>query len=558
MAFRRLAAALAVVLVLGACAESDDDDDAGGGTTETTAKDEPVRGGTLVAVLGSDPGSLNPAVTSNGGVHEASEPMFNGLVGWGADGKPTPELAESWTIEEGGKVYRFKLRSNVKFHDGQPFTSADVKFTFDKALLPFHSRTKASMGSAGLTVEAPDASTVVFRFAAPYAPLLQQLNVTEAPIIPKHVFESCADISTVAGCPPNKNPIGTGPFKLVSYTINEIRMARHTEYFRAGQPYFDELVERVIPDQGTQVLALENKEIDWLSGVPGQDLQRLRGNSEIATVPAPRGTGGGNCITTVAFNMKPPAGRVPFLTDQKVRQALAQGTNRQQLFDQIQFGVGRIPAAPIHSKISFAHTPVTLPAFDVNRAKALLEEAGWKQESGQFRVSRGVQGVPDGTELAIDMFHFSGQQGTFAEALKGQWRAIGVNLTNKQSDNATLSKNVFTDRTYDTAIISYCNGDDPEIGVRRQYHSSQIGPTAFSNAAGYSLPEMDTLWDQAAREIDQNKRRDLYRQISTLAVRDLPYFWLAESENIRGHRANCKGFNYENTGLYAEGAFCKR
>ncbi|MGI8810521.1 MAG: ABC transporter substrate-binding protein, partial [Acidimicrobiales bacterium] len=96
-------------------------------------------------------------------------------------------------------MYRFTLRSGVKWHDGRDFTADDVKFSFDKALLPLHSRTKASMGSAGLQVNVIDPRTVEFRFPNPYAPLLQQLNVTEAPIIPKHVYEGCADISTVAG-----------------------------------------------------------------------------------------------------------------------------------------------------------------------------------------------------------------------------------------------------------------------------------------------------------------------------------------------------------------------
>ena len=111
---RLIVAALALSLVASACGGDDDDNnaapDAQSGPTTTAA---PVRGGTIVVAISSDPGSLNPAVTSNGGVHTASEMMFNGLVGWGADGKPTPELAESWTIEGNGTAYNFKLRPGV-------------------------------------------------------------------------------------------------------------------------------------------------------------------------------------------------------------------------------------------------------------------------------------------------------------------------------------------------------------------------------------------------------------------------------------------------------------
>jgi len=209
-------AALAMMLVASACA-SDDGDDApdAQGTTQTTVA-EPTRGGTLVVAITSDPGSLNPAVTSNGGVHTASEMMFNGLVGWGTDGKLTPELAESWQIEGGGTTYRFALRQGVKWHDGRDFTSDDVKFSFERALTKLHSRTAASVGSANPTITAPDPRTVVFTFPQPYAPLLQQLNVTEAPIIPKHIYDSCTDLATVASCPANKTPVGTGPFNFNS------------------------------------------------------------------------------------------------------------------------------------------------------------------------------------------------------------------------------------------------------------------------------------------------------------------------------------------------------
>jgi peptide/nickel transport system substrate-binding protein len=560
---RLLLAVLSMMVVATGCGggSSKGSSDAGGSSATTAAPGvaQPVRGGTLVVAIGSDPGSLNPAVTSSGVVHPASEMMFNGLVGWGPDGKITPELAEKWTIEGGGTSYRFTLRSGVKWHDGQPFTSDDVKFSFEKALLPFHSRTKASMGSAGLTLETPDPLTVIFRFPQPYAPLLQQLNVTEAPIIPKHVYESCADISTVAGCPANKTPIGTGPFKLDSYTINEIRMSRNPDYFRQGEPYLDGMVERVIPDPETQILALENKEVDWVGSVPGPDVARITKNSALATAPAPRGSGGGNCIMTGIFNMKPPAGRTPFFTDLRVRQAVWAGVNRQQAFQNVLFGQGKVSDAPIHSGITFAHaTGLALPTYDVNRAKSLLDSAGWKDEGKGVRVARGVPNVPDGTEFRIDWHGFVGDQTTYGEQIRAQLKDVGIDVTVKTQDNATLANDVFTKRDFDMSAASYCNGDDPEIGVRRQYDSKQISSTAFSNGAGYSNPQVDALLDQGAREPDPAKRGPIYRQIQEIAVRDLPYLWLAETVSLRAFNANCTNFNQENTGLFAEAAFCKK
>lgn len=554
-----VAVAIALSLVATACA-GDDDDDSAGGQTPTTGAEQPVRGGTLVVALdGQDPGNLNPAVTSNGGVHTAAEPMFNGLVGLDAQGQPTPELAASWTVEQNGAVYRFTLRDNVRFHDGRPMTADDVVFTFNNALLKFHSRTSASMNAAQVKVESPDPKTVVFTFSAPYAPLLQQLNVTEAPIIPKHVYEGCSDISTVPGCAPNRAPVGTGPFKFVSADANEIRLTRNADYFRPGQPYLDGIVERFIADQGTKSLALQNGEIDWAWAVQGPDIATLRGDRNITLADAARGPGGGNCVLTVAFNLKPPSGRTSFFGDLRVRQALWHATNRQQAYDQIQFGQGKVASQPIHTAIPVARaTGITLPAFDQARARTLLDQAGWKDEGGGVRVARGVQGVPDGTEFRIDYHGFAGQQIDYGQALRQQWRAVGVEIETKQEDNPTLTAAVFRERQFDTTAISYCNEADPLIGVRRQYHSTQVSTTAFTNASGYSTPEMDRLWDQSTAEPDQARRQQLFQQIQQMAVRDLPYIWLIESANTRAWSSDCTGFNIHNTGLFAEGAYCKQ
>ncbi|MFN2502889.1 MAG: ABC transporter substrate-binding protein, partial [Acidimicrobiales bacterium] len=372
----------------------------------------------------------------------------------------------------------------MKWHDGQPVTADDVKFTFENALIKFHSRTRASLSAANLTIEAPDPRTVVFRFGRPYAPLLAQLNVTEAPIIPKHVYEPCgAGIERAADCPPNRAPVGSGPYKFVSYDATEIRMTRNPDYFRTGQPYFDNVVERVITDGGTRTLALQKKEIDWVYTVqPPSDLAALRGDRTITLAEAARGPGGGNCVTTVAFNLRPPEGRPPILTSLPVRQALHAATNRQQAADQILFGQGKVASQPIHTAIPVARTQnLTLPPFDLNRARQLLDQAGWKDEGGEIRVARGVQGVPDGTQLKIDIQHFVGQQADYAQVLRQQWKAVGVELETKQMATADLPVSVFTNRTFDTATISYCNESDPQIGVRRQYHSTQISQTPFSN-----------------------------------------------------------------------------
>ncbi|MBW3557029.1 MAG: ABC transporter substrate-binding protein [Actinobacteria bacterium] len=545
---RALIAALFFVIVAGACSG----DGATGGreeATETTVAEEPVRGGTLVVAISSDPGALNPAITTSGATHTAAEPMFNGLLDRDKAGEPLPDLATKWNIEENGAVYRFTLRDGVTWHDGKPFTSADVKFTFDEMLLKFHARTKASMGPALAAIETPDPATVVFRFKQPYAPLLQQLDVTEAPILPKHLYEG-TDPQTN---PANSAPVGTGAFKFVSYAKgSEVRMARNPDYFKPELPYLDEMVMRVIPEPATQVLGLENGEIDYVGGIPGADQARLRADDRITLEQTGFNPGGSNCVMTVSFNLDRP-----ILKSKEVRTAFAHAIDRKPIVDNILFGEGAVATAPISSEIAWAHGKVKLPEFDVAKARQLLDGAGWKAGSGGgTRVATGVEGVPDGTPLTLDFLHFP----TFAkygELLRQQLAGVGIDLSLKPLEPAVFAPTVFAQRSFDTNVISYCQGTDPEIGFRRTLDSAQISSAPFTNAAAYRNPEVDKLFTTASQSVERRDRTTAYQKIQEAAVSDLPYLWLVETRSTRGWQANCQGFRPW-TGSFAEAAFCKR
>ena len=519
------------------------------GTAPARAQDAPVRGGTVVAAIVSDPGHLNPAITTSGATHAASELLYNGLLGRDERGEPVPELAESWQIEQGGTVYRFRLRDGVRWHDGAPFTAADVKFTFEEVLVKYHARTRASMGAVLAGIEAPDDRTVVFRFKQPYAPLLYQLDATEAPIVARHVYQG-TDPQTN---PANSNPIGTGPFKLVSYTKGtEIRLVRNPTYFKAGLPHLDGLVMRIIPDLAVQVLALENGEVDFLWELPGPQQARLKGDPRFRTARTGYHPGGSNCIMTMSFNLERP-----ILKELRVRQAVAHALDRQAFLTQILFGDGKVAAAPISSEIPWAHAAgLALPRPDRAEAEKLLDGAGWKKEGEGPRTARGVPGVADGTRLSIEFLHFPTFT-KYGELVRQQLGAVGIGVVLKPLEPAVFAPTVFKDRNFDSNVISYCNGPDPEIGVRRMYHSSQIGPAPFTNAAAYRNARVDALFDEASRTVERDKRTRLYRQIQELVVQELPYFWLVETVSTRAWAARCAGFKAW-TGHFAEEAFCRR
>lgn len=495
---------------------------------------EAPHAGVLVAALSSDPAHLNPAITTQGGLHTAASLLYDGLVALDEEVRPVPALAERWSIEDGGRRYRFHLRRGVRWHDGQPFTAADVKFTFDSVLLRFHARTRASMGAALAAIEAPDDSTVVFQFHQPYAVLLQQLNMVEAPILPQHRYANTDPISN----PTNRAPVGTGPFRFVSYRPDvEIQYEANPDYF-GGKPAIDRIVMRVIPDAGMRVVALEAAAVDWLFDVPGADRARLAARDEIAFLPSVVSPGGSNCINTLAFNLDRTLFR-----DRRLRLAVAHAIDREAFVERIEFGGGRVPLGPISSRITIARAPgLAFPAYDTVAAGRLLDTVGWRRGRDGIRVARGVPGVEDGSRLAITFTHMPAMQ-PYGDLLRAQLRVVGIELELRALEPSVFVVALFTERSFDTGIISYCNGTDPEIGVRRMFVSSNILPVPFSNAAGYRNPVMDSLFDAARTTLDSSARRELYRHIQELGIRDLPYLSLVETETTRAYRTRCRDFH---------------
>jgi peptide/nickel transport system substrate-binding protein len=316
---RLFVVALVLGMVAAACSSSDDGKEPAG----PAAEEQPVRGGTFVVGLASLPNiGLLSAVNTQGGMQQVAGLLYNGLVELDEAGKPVPELATSWDIRENGKVYEFTLREGVKWHDfatsGKYVTAADVKFSFE-VLLRNHGRASTSItpaleqpcstGAAPLScpsITASEASPgspakVTFRFANPYAPLLQQLLHTDGPIIPRHVWDGKPPPTAATPFPDGQDPVGTGPFKFSSQNANEIVFARNPDYFKAGLPYLDRVVWRVTaaPRQD-----LETGAIDWIWSTTGTDLPALRENPKIAINTGTVSAGGStNCTVKLLLNL---------------------------------------------------------------------------------------------------------------------------------------------------------------------------------------------------------------------------------------------------------------
>ncbi|MCC6007612.1 MAG: hypothetical protein JJU40_08030 [Rhodobacteraceae bacterium] len=491
-----------------------------------------ARADTLVVAVSADPEHFNPGITTASHTHAVANALFNGLVARDRENRPIPDLATGWTISEDGLRYTFTL-AEARWHDGRPVTSEDVRVSFERVLLPHHARTGASLRERLAAVETPDPRVVVLRLHAPYAPLLQQLDVTEAPILPAHLFAE----GVATDNPANLAPVGSGPFRFVRHIRDDmVEMDRNPDYFKPGLPRVERLVFRILPDARTALLAYQAGEVDVLRSITGADTRLLAARDDTVIEAVTSGPGGGNCVMTLVFNLDRPA-----LRNDALRTAIAHATDRARMVETIHFGRGRVARAPIASGIGWAHDPAALATYahDPARAEALLEAAG---------LARGA----DGVRARLDIVHFPQFQ-RHADALRQDLAAIGIALASRPLDRAATVEALFMRRDFDTGLVSYCHGLDPEIGFRRTLASDAIGPVPFSNGAGFSDARVDALFARALRETDLDARGAIHAEIQAIAAAALPYWWLVETDSLSAFRAEWEGFTMW-SGQFAESA----
>ncbi|MBA2731435.1 MAG: ABC transporter substrate-binding protein [Acidobacteria bacterium] len=480
--------------------------------------DAPQYGGSIIVAVSADPGGLNPAITTQGGVHLVCGSIFSGLVAHDFDLNPVPDVAESWEVSPDGRTYTFHLARDIEFHDGVALTSEDVRFTFEEMLLKYHSRTRSSIGDNLRRILTPDAHTVVFEFERPYAAFLQLLDVTNAPVMPKHLYEGSDPLTN----PHNTNPVGSGPFKFQEWVKGDhLTLARNENYFKQGKPYLDRIVYKVMPSAAMAAIAFEKGEVDYFLNPSPLDVGRLKNMAGV--VITDKGREGFATVETLIPNLT----HAP-LSDLRVRRAMAHAIDKDFFVDKLMFGMGVPATGPVSHMLGWAYNPnVEKYQTDIALANRLLDEAGY---------GRGA----DGVRFRLKFVHAS----TFAkvaEAVRDQLGQVGIAVDLQMMEFSAAVDEVYIKKDFDLAFAFYENGPDPDIGVKRTLVSSNIGPIPFSNGAGYRNPRVDELFALAASEQDRQKRAEYYFEAQAIVVRDLPYFWLYEPKTAAAYRDGLKG-----------------
>jgi peptide/nickel transport system substrate-binding protein len=479
---------------------------------------QPKRGGTLIMLIQPEPPTLASYLSTSGPIGQVTAKIYDGLLEYDFNLNPLPSLAESWSTSPDGKSITFKLRKGVRFHDGTPFTSADVKFSVMDVLKKVHPRGPNTFRSV-VDIETPDESTAVFKLEQPAPYVLRALSGYESPMLPKHLFEG----QDPKNAPNANKPVGTGPFKFVEWDKGQfIRLDRNDQYWKPGQPYLDRIVARFIPDPSTRSAAMEKGEVHFAAfdAIPFVDVNRLKALPHIAVTL--EGYSMVNPITLLEIN-----GKRPPLDKKEVRQAIAYALDRKFIIDNIWFGFGRPSTGPMNA--NFAKTGLytdEVRRYDVadriQRANQLLDAAGLK---------RGA----DGTRFKIthDVLPYGEQWQRLGEYIKQSLGQVGIDVTLRHEDVPTWLKRIFTNYDFDLTSDFYYNLADPVLGVHRQYLTDQIRQgTVFVNSTRYSNPKVDELLKSATIESTAAKRGALYKDFQKIVVEDSPIVWLFDMQFV--------------------------
>lgn len=469
-------------------------------------------GGRLIVATDSEPRNLNPAIVASNGVFFIASKVVEPLAeaAYDAPDGLAPRLAVAWEGSADGLSATFRLRSGVTWHDGKPFTSADVAFSALSIWKPLQNLGRVVFKDL-VAVDTPDATTAIFRFSRPTPfQLLRNALPALTSVVPKHLYEG----TDILANPANARPVGTGPFVFADYKPGEYyRLTRNPTYWGKDQPKLDEIVFKTLSDRAAAAGALEAGDIHLaaFSAVPLADLDRIGRVPGLKVVT--KGYEGLTYQLAIEINH-----RTPELADRRVRQAISQAIDRDFVVRAIFLGHAAPSWGPVprHDAQFFTDTVAKYP-FDPKAAEALLDEAGFKRGADGVRFSLRLLPAPYFTETR-----------QFGDYLRQALAAVGISAKIVNNDAATHMKAVYTDHAFDLAVAPPVWRGDPAISTTILFQSGLPAGVPFSNQGGYRNPAVDELVAAAAGEIDTEKRTEIYRRLQRLVTVDLPLINVAE------------------------------
>ncbi|MEY4635684.1 MAG: Oligopeptide-binding protein AppA precursor [Acidobacteriota bacterium] len=483
----RLLAAVVVLLGLGACS------------------DAPPKNRIITLAVLSSPNSLDPRVGSDETSQRAHQLLYDNLLALDGQLKVTGGLASSWQQVD-PLTYDVVLREGVLFHDGHELTAEDVVYTFSSFIDPAFISPRKGAYRVLDKVTALGRYTARFSLKEPFGSFPIQLVM---PVVPKDAGQGLRD-----------RPVGTGPYKFVSFAVDDnLQLEAFPQYFR-GAPANDGVVLKVVPDEIMRALELRKGTVDLVVNDLSPDVvHQLATDPGMSVAESP-----GTDYAYVGFNM-----RDPILSDRRVRHAIGHAIDRQAIVDHLRRGLAT-PAIGILPPASWAFEPDVFQfTHEVAKAKSLLDEAGYPDPDGDGPAPRLR------LTLKVSTNEFIRLQ---AAVIQQDLKQAGIDLDVRSYEFATLYADVLKGN-FQLFTLQWVGVSDPDM-LRRVFHSKQMPPSGF-NRGYYENPEVDRLIDEAAAATTDDERRRLFGAAQRLVAQDAPYISLWNKTNVAVSRTGIEG-----------------
>ena len=519
----------------------------------------PHREQRLTSATISDPKTFNPLLAVDQASVMAVSDLFDGLVRLNPlTLAMEPMLAERWEYNADGTVCTFHLRHDVRWHDGQPLTAADVAFTFDAIYderVPNSVKYLLLVDGKRIQVEVVDDYTVRLTLPRPFAPLINSLSQS---ILPKHLLGAALKDGTFSqqwgiDTPPEKI-IGTGPYRMVRYVQAQfIEYQRNPDYWMtddvgARLPYLEAQTRLIVPTQDTMYLKFLAGQTDFHSPRP-EEVAELRAKVDaLKIVVSELGIDPGT--TFVSFNRNPrhyvkngkTDPRLTWFTDPTFLRAIAHAIDKQAIILNCLNGYGKPAVAEISPENKVYHNPnLTDYAYDLDAAKQLLSEGGFADRDGD-----GVIEDRQGNPIEFSLSTNAGNQvrEKICSILKEDWTKLGMKVNYRPLDFTTLVEKIDNTFDWDAILIGFTGTIEPNNSANLLRSNGNLhlwNPTQPKPATAWEA-EIDSLLDQGSREIDEQKRRTYYWRIQEILHEQLAMIQTVRQTQFRAYKTVLQNF----------------
>ncbi|KAB2337210.1 peptide-binding protein [Cytobacillus depressus] len=501
---------------------------------ETPAKEEPknegpVQGGDLVVGSTGAPTLFNPLYSNDASSSDIEDMIFSSLMGSNIELNTVKEgnLAETYEASEDGKEFTIKIVENAKFHDGELLDADDVVFTYSIPLSPDYDGVRKSYFENIEKIEKIDQYTVKFTLKQVDA----QFPVVSLGfgILPEHILKDVPIAELGEHEFNTKNPIGSGPFKFAEWKDGEyVKVVANDDYFD-GRPYLDSVTYKLVPDANAILAQLQAGDIDYYAGIAQPDVPTVESFADASGLRLESGLA--LSYTYLAFNQRDDK-----FKDKKVRQAITHAIDREAIVENVMAGLGEVAHVP-ESPLSWAYNPdVPKFGYDVEKAKQMLEEAGWKP---------GADGIleKDGKKFSVEVKTNQGNKvrEDIVVILQQQLKEVGIEIKPQIVEFSSLIADIDPGVwNFEAIVLGWSLGIDPDpSGI---FHTKEIEQGL--NFTGYSNPELDVLMDEQLQELDKDKRKEMIGKIQAGLAEDQAYTFLYYPKEFRALPANLEGYEF--------------